>query len=131
MALSEIVLIQNEQWGSANFAMATAMGGFRLWTTEDSVDEARELIASLRPPVAQAKSSPGDLGAAAAALFLGFAFGPMAGFLVAGAKNGKTKFGWAVVAIVLIATALLLWKVLFMHTQFIPVSGGRLAHFPN
>lgn len=46
------VLVQNEHWGGADFTMAIAMGGFRVWVPESEADDAKALIEALRtaPP---------------------------------------------------------------------------------
>lgn len=96
------VLLQNEYWGTSDFVMSIAMGGFRLWTPASEAEEARLLIAQLRaavppppdpedddasvpppePPVAQAART-------GAALFLAVTFGGVAGFLMAGPRGAR------------------------------------------
>jgi hypothetical protein len=95
------VLLQNEYWGTSDFIMSIAMGGFRLWTPASEAEEARLLIAELRgaaaPPLDPedaAPAAPPDAPAArvartGVALFLAMTFGGVAGFLVAGPRRAR------------------------------------------
>jgi hypothetical protein len=94
------VLLQNEYWGTSDFIMSIAMGGFRLWTPASEADEARQLIAELRAaapawdPEDDDLAVPPDAPAAqvartGVALFLAVTFGGVAGFLVAGPRGGR------------------------------------------
>ncbi|EJL36054.1 hypothetical protein PMI01_01125 [Caulobacter sp. AP07] len=95
------VLLQNEYWGTSDFIMSIAMGGFRLWTPASEAEEARLLIAELRgaaaPPLDpedDAPAAPPDAPAAqvartGVALFLAMTFGGVAGFLVAGPRRAR------------------------------------------
>jgi hypothetical protein len=94
------VLLQNEYWGTSDFIMSIAMGGFRLWTPASEAEEARLLIAELRaavPPPDPDEDAPAaspDAPAArvartGAALFLAMTFGGVAGFLMAGPRGAR------------------------------------------
>ncbi len=95
------VLLQNEYWGTSDFMMSIAMGGFRLWAPASEAEEARLLIAELRaaaaPPPDPDDDAPAAPPAAPAAqvartgvaLFLAVTFGGVAGFLVAGPRRAR------------------------------------------
>ena len=94
------VLLQNEYWGTSDFIMSIAMGGFRLWTPASEAEEARLLIAELRAaapppdPEGDGPAAPPDAPAAqvartGVALFLAMTFGGVAGFLVAGPRRAR------------------------------------------
>jgi hypothetical protein len=106
------VLVQNEYWGSADFIMTIAMGGFRLWAPEDQAGEAKALISELRaamPPPEESEDdepvSPGPAAAppavgvvrAGAALLLALLLGWAAGLLVAGRRRHVAVAGVVVV----------------------------------
>ena len=121
------VLVQNEYWGTSNFLMSIAMGGFGLWTPSSHAEDARQMIAELRgapppPPEPEddAPPAPRDAPAVAlartgAALFLGLLFGAGAGFLVAGRRpRGGLQGAVAKVATVLAAALGLFGLVIFV-----------------
>jgi hypothetical protein len=96
------VLLQNEYWGTSDFMMSIAMGGFRLWTPASEAEEARLLIAQLRAAVPSPDPDPADDAPAAPpdapvaqvartglALFLAMTFGGVAGLLVAGPRGAR------------------------------------------
>lgn len=86
------VLLQNEYWGTSDYMMSIAMGGFRLWTPASQADEARALIATLRAarpepdPEDEASPDPAPVAGVARtglALFLAVLLGGPAGWLAA------------------------------------------------
>lgn len=86
------VLLQNEYWGTSDYMMSIAMGGFRLWTPASQAGEARALIAELRAarpepdPEDDALSDPAPITGVARtglALFLAALLGGPAGWLAA------------------------------------------------
>ena len=95
------VLLQNEYWGTSDFIMSIAMGGFRLWTPASEAEEARLLIAELRgaaappldpeddDPVAPPDAPAAQVARTGVALFLAMTFGGVAGFLVAGPRRPR------------------------------------------
>lgn len=52
------VLVQNEHWGGADFTMAIAMGGFRVWAPESEAEHAKALVAEWRGT--RPEFEPGD-----------------------------------------------------------------------
>ncbi|MGR4867180.1 putative signal transducing protein [Caulobacter sp. LARHSG274] len=86
------VLLQNEYWGTSDYMMSIAMGGFRLWTPASQAAEARALIAELRAARPEpdpdleddAPSDPAPIAGVARtglALFLAALLGGPAGWL--------------------------------------------------
>ena len=93
------VLLQNEYWGTSDFLMSIAMGGFRLWTPAAEAQEARQLIDALRTatplwdsdddqPVEPTGQPAAGMARTGLALVLAMTFGAVAGFLVAGPRAG-------------------------------------------
>jgi hypothetical protein len=94
------VLLQNEYWGTSDFLMSIAMGGFRLWTPAAEAQEARLLIDALRTatplwdsedddPVESTEEPAAGVARTGLALVLAMTFGAVAGFLVAGPRVGR------------------------------------------
>lgn len=98
------VLVQNEYWGGADFIMAIAMGGFRLWAPEGQAAEAKALIGDLRAaappppepdedeedetPMPPVRTAPAvGVARTGLALLLTLVFGWTAGLLMVGRRR--------------------------------------------
>ena len=117
------VLVQNEYWGTSNFLMSIAMGGFGLWTPTSDAEDARQIIAELRAATPEPEDdeppSPRDepgvgLARASAALFLSLIFGGGAGFLVAGRRSRGGLQGAMAAAAMALAAVLGLFGLLIL-----------------
>lgn len=120
------VLVQNEYWGGADFTMAIAMGGFRVWAPESEAEDAKALIATFRttapdldPEEAEHPTAPQPLRnglRTALALLVGVLLGWVWALLLVPASRlaGRPILRTAAVAVAILGLAYGLWAAIAM-----------------
>jgi MFS family permease len=118
----------DQNFGSVMWIDQTAIGGFRVVVPDAVVANAAAYFRDFRPPAPTAEPAAedgvrvGDYGLSVLALVLAFVLGPVAGWLVVGARRGR--FDWRVVGLAVVTLGLVV-VTLVLTTDLIGAFLGR------